>query len=74
MGDTPLHSAGFPGRLCSLMDLNGCVVTCMCFPLLFEPLKIYHHAHSGSLDDVLLAVNTQGKKRVESSSDFTEDF
>ena len=40
MSDTPLHSAGFPGY-CSLMDVNGCVVTCMRFPLLFEPLKIY---------------------------------
>ena len=45
MSDNPLHSAGFPGY-CSLMDLNGCVVTCMRFPLLFEPLKIYHHMAS----------------------------
>ena len=51
MSDTPLHSAGFPGY-CSL--INGCVVTCMRFPLLFEPLKIYHHTPA---DDLLQAVN-----------------
>ena len=50
MSDTPLHSAGFPGY-CSLMDLNGCVVTCMRFPLLFE----HHHTPA---DDLLQAVNS----------------
>ncbi len=54
MSDTPLHSAGFPGY-CSLMDLNGCVVTCMRFPLLFEPIKIYHYTPA---DDLLQAVNS----------------
>ena len=54
MSDTPLHSAWFPGY-CSLMDLNGCVVTCMRFPLLFEPLKIYHHTPA---DDLLQAMNS----------------
>ena len=57
MSDTlfsPLHSAGFPGY-CSLMDLNGCVVTCMRFPLLFEPTKLYHHTPA---DDLLQAVNS----------------
>ena len=49
-----MHSAGFPGY-CSLMDLNGCVVTCMRFPLLFEPLKIYHHTPA---DDLLQAVTS----------------
>ena len=52
--DTPLHSAGFPGY-CSLMDLNGCVVACMRFPLLFEPLKICHH---NPADDLLQAMNS----------------
>ena len=37
------------------MDLNGCVVTCMRFPLLFEPLKIYHRTPA---DDLLQAVNS----------------
>ena len=54
MSDTPLHSAGIPGY-CSLMDLNGCVVTCMRFPLLFEPIEIYHHTPA---DDLLQAVNS----------------
>ena len=54
MSDTPLHSAGFPGY-CSLMDLNGYVVTCMHFPLLFEPLKIYHRTPA---DDLLQAMSS----------------
>ena len=37
------------------MDLNGCVVTCMRFPLLFEPLEIYHRTLA---DDLLQAVNS----------------
>ena len=40
------------------MDLNGCtsrVVTCMRFPVLFEPLKIYHRTPA---DDLLQAVNS----------------
>ena len=37
------------------MNFNGCVVTCMRFPLLFEPLKIYHHT---AADDLLQAVNS----------------
>ena len=51
MSEPPLHSAGY----CSLIDLNGCVVTCIRFPLLFEPLKIYHHTPA---NDLLLAMNS----------------
>ena len=40
---------------CSLMDLNGCVVACTRFPLLYEPIKIYHHTPA---DDLLQAVNS----------------
>ena len=62
MSDTPLHSAGFPGY-CSLMDLNGCVVTCIrdhdlcmhALSLLFEPIKIYHQTPA---DDLVQAMNS----------------
>ena len=66
MSDTPLHSAGFPGY-CSLMDLNGCVFTCMRFPLLFEPLKIYHRTPA---DDLLQAVNSLIRHNIRARKNF----
>ena len=70
MSDTPLHSAGFPGY-CSLMDLNGCVVTCMRFPLLFEPLKIYHHTPA---DDLLQAVNCIIQRNIRARKNLLYTF
>ena len=66
MSDTPLHSAGFPGY-CSLMDLTGCFVTCMRFPLLFEPIKIYHHTPA---DDLLHAVNSIIQRNIRARNFF----
>ena len=70
MSDTPLHSAGFPG-FCSLMDINGCVVTCMRFPLLFEPIKIYHHTPA---DDLHQAVNSIIQHNIRARKFFKYTF
>ena len=70
MSDTPLHFAGFPGY-CSLMDLNGCVVTCMRFPLLFEPLKICHH---NPADDLLQAMNSIILHNIRARKNFWYTF
>ena len=70
MSDTSLHSVGFPGY-CSLMDLNGCVFTCMGFPLLFEPFKIYHHTPA---DDLLQAVNSIIQHNIRARKFFLYTF
>ena len=53
------------------MDLNGCVVTCMRFPLLFEPIKIYHRTPA---DDLLQAVNSIIQHNIRARKNFLYTF